>query len=527
MFVPKNEIGVRELFAQRCQTLGYRILDSQRGFPDYMLLDPQGQEIRAEAEFASENFIWHSHDVTACDLIICWRHTRAMKVPVLELASGQVYPPGCLPPPSSAPIQPRKANREPSPAPPWVELREGSDTPRIGRDEMNLCEFPFATLTCRTKGSKTLVFSDTIHNREGKIIERTWTVTGSDLFGLPTPMEEHLYIALMEATKRGDFASRRVPITRYEIINRLKWPDNGKSYQRLREGLQRLQGVSIYADQAFWDNKAKSYITMGFGILDGFLLSHDEPRGRKAEGAPLPQSWILWNEFIFQSMQCGNIKHLDTDFYFSLDHYISQRLYRHLDKKRYDGKRRYATNLFDLAFCHLGLDQPEKPYPSLLKQRLQPAHEELLDQKFLKEVRYYEGREGEVVEYRFGPPQKKTLARPAGPAFSPRPPDPTWSDEERKLIEELIALGVTLTVAQKLVREQPREEIRRQLDYLPHRPAADPAALLVKAITEAWSPPKHCDNPPTAKNWRFCTSCGQTFQDGDDHDPNCPGPPRP
>jgi hypothetical protein len=82
-------------------------------------------------------------------------------------------------------------------------------------------------------------------------------------------------------------------------------------------------------------------------------------------------------------------------------------------------------------------------------------------------------------------------------------------------------------VAQKLVREQPLEEIRRQLDYLPHRQAADPAALLVKAITEAWAPPKHRDDPPAAKNWRFCTSCGQTFQDGDDHDQNCPGSPRP
>jgi hypothetical protein len=390
---------------------------------------------------------------------------------------------------------------------------------------MNLCEFPFATLTCRSKGSKTLVFSDTIHTREGKIIERTWTVTGSDQFGLPTPVEENLYIALMEATKRSDFASRRVPITCYEIINRLKWSQGGWSYDRLREGLKRLQGVSIYADQAFWDNKAKSYITLGFGILDGFLLSNDEPRGRKAEGAPLPHSWILWNEFIFQSMQWGNIKHLDTDFYFSLDHYISQRLYRHLDKKRYDGKRCYATNLFDLAFCHLGLDRPDKPYPSLLKQRLQPAHEELLDRKFLKEVRYYEGREGEVVEYRFGPPQKKILARPAGPADSPRPPA-SGNDEERKLIEELMNLGVTQTVAQKLVREHPLEEIRRQLDYLPHRQADDPAALLVKAITEAWAPPKPRDDPPTGGTWWLCTHCGQTHQDGDNHDEHCPASPR-
>lgn len=36
-FVPKNEISLRELFAQRAGRLGYTILESRSVFPDYVL----------------------------------------------------------------------------------------------------------------------------------------------------------------------------------------------------------------------------------------------------------------------------------------------------------------------------------------------------------------------------------------------------------------------------------------------------------------------------------------------------------
>jgi hypothetical protein len=524
MFAPRNEIGVRELFAQCCQTLGYRILDSRRGFPDYELLDLQEQRLRAEAEFMSENFILHGHDVTACDLIICWQHTRAMQVPVLELASSQVYPPGCLPPPP-AETQPkvtsRKALREASPAPPWVERREGYDTPRLGRDEMNLCEFPFSLID-RTvpPGQKTFQVQDTIRGRENQEVSRIWTVTGSDLWGLPTIIEEHVYVALMEVTRELDFQSRRVPITRYDLIQRMQWKRTGDSYHRLEQALKCLTGITIDAKNAFWDPEKKSYLSLTFGILDGVALQ-EEAGGRKSERSPLPQSWIEWNSILFANMQHGNLKFLDTGFYFSLDHYIAQRLYRYLDKKRYDGKRVYAISLYDLAFTHLGLKPLTPAYPSLLKQRLAPAHEELIQRGFLEEVRFRTGAEGEIVEYHFARQTKRSPSRPLSTALLPAPPQPM--EEERKLIEELTNLGVTQAVARKLVREHPSEVIRRQLDYLPHRQADDPAALLVKAIVEDWAPPRISAGSPPEAAWRFCTTCHQAYQDGTDHESRCAG----
>jgi Replication initiator protein A len=85
---------------------------------------------------------------------------------------------------------------------------------RIGRDEMNLAEFPIALLADRVpRGQKTLYFED----RHGRL-----TVTGSDAYGLPTATDTDVIVALIYLTKlRNDFAEVNVNFSKYEIINLL------------------------------------------------------------------------------------------------------------------------------------------------------------------------------------------------------------------------------------------------------------------------------------------------------------------
>lgn len=91
-FVPHSELNVREIFAQRAERLGYRIVESRAAFPDY-LLEFEGRRILAEAEFRTSNFMRHRHDPARCDLIITWRHdVPSMPVSVLELETGTIYP---------------------------------------------------------------------------------------------------------------------------------------------------------------------------------------------------------------------------------------------------------------------------------------------------------------------------------------------------------------------------------------------------------------------------------------------------
>src|SRR4051794_6417760 len=102
----------------------------------------------------------------------------------------------------------------------------------IGRDEMNLAEFPIGLLSERVPpGRKTLVYE----GRHG-----TLTITGSDAFGLPTAPDTDVIIGLIQLTKRhNNFTEATVPFTRHELLMSMGWPNRGQYYRRLRESLQR------------------------------------------------------------------------------------------------------------------------------------------------------------------------------------------------------------------------------------------------------------------------------------------------
>ncbi|MCD6360661.1 MAG: replication initiator protein A [Armatimonadetes bacterium] len=359
---------------------------------------------------------------------------------------------------------------------------KGGDTSRavplrIGRDEMNLAEFPFALLADRhPDGVDTIVFTDTVRGKEGEV-ERVWTVTGSEEFGLPLASDELVYVALMEVTKEQGFESRTIYITRYDLIKRLGWPDKGGSYRRLQAALDRLLGVTIKAERALWDNRKQRYVDVGFHIIDDYAI-YDEQPGRKSRAGKkrLPYSYVAWNQVVFESFRAGYIKHLDAAFFFGLRSALSRRLYRYLDKKRYDGKPVFRIGLRKLAFEKLGMSR--NYYPSHIKQELARAHRELTEKGFLREVRYQArpGDQDDLVEYRF------TSRRYMVKREAKKP------DELDDLAQELVAAGVTPAVAAELVAEH-GEEARVQLKYLPFRAPRDPAAMLVEAIRGRWEPP--------------------------------------
>jgi len=354
---------------------------------------------------------------------------------------------------------------------------------RVGRDEMNLAEFPFALLADRhPKGLDTIVFSDTIAGEDGPV-ERVWTVTGSEEFGLPLASDELMYVALMEVTKEQGLDSRIIYITRYDLIKRLGWPDKGDSYKRLQASLDRLLGVTIKAERAFWDNAKRRYVDVGFHVIDDYAIYDEQPgrkpatgRKRRSGGADHPHSYVAWNQVVFASFQAGYVKHLDTAFFFGLRSALSRRLYRYLDKKRYDGKPVFRIGLRKLAFEKLGMSR--NYYPSHIKQELERAHTELTEHGFLRGVQYQErpGGQDDLVAYRFTSRRYLVEREVASPAQS------------SELADQLVAAGVTASVAADLVAEF-GEEARVQLKYLPFRAPRDPAAVLVESIRGRWEPP--------------------------------------
>ena len=87
----------------------------------------------------------------------------------------------------------------------------------MGKDEMNLAEFPLATLADRVpRGCKTLVFEDRILDRGQKQhVDRRLTITGSDKFGLPRALDDEVILGLVQLSKADCFANREVQFSRY------------------------------------------------------------------------------------------------------------------------------------------------------------------------------------------------------------------------------------------------------------------------------------------------------------------------
>jgi hypothetical protein len=87
---PVNELGVVYLFGMLSEELGFVVESVQAGFPDCeakrRLPNHHWQRVHIEFEFRSSNFLSHSHDLSKCDLIICWEHDwRNCPIEVISL----------------------------------------------------------------------------------------------------------------------------------------------------------------------------------------------------------------------------------------------------------------------------------------------------------------------------------------------------------------------------------------------------------------------------------------------------------
>jgi plasmid replication initiation protein len=318
-------------------------------------------------------------------------------------------------------------------------MSDGHEDPRrVGRDEMNLAEFPIAVLTeTRPQGTNMLQFKGT---------NGTLTVIGSEAYGLPTAVDADVIIGLLQLTKvRTDFVDRRVGFTRHELLGLLGWPDRGRYYQRLEESLDRWTTVTLKYDNIWWNNKTKHRVSACFHILSNVVISERPGRRRGQTGRQqgLPLSYFTWDEIFFESCQAGNLKCLDLDTYFSLKSAVSKQLYRFLDKRFYL-RRDWTFDLHELAFEHIGLSRNYTA--AKLKEKLRPALEELEAIGFLEPMSAAD-RYSKTGRGAWNIRLVRKLPAPAKAKPPEIEPEPT--DLERELVER----GVTRSMAAELVRD--------------------------------------------------------------------------
>ncbi len=364
----------------------------------------------------------------------------------------------------------------------------------LSKDEMNLAEFPFTLLSRRARADqKTIEVSQQIKDREGRTIKQEWIVTGSDKYGLPLAIDEDIYIALMQLYKEDDFSSRSVYFSRYEMLRIMGKETSKRGYDRVEEAFNRLVSVTIVSKNAFWDNKARMYVSRAFHLFESYSLYDERFTGREREQQSLPLSNIVMSELLFDSIGSGYIKNLDIKLYFSLDTPLSKRLYRYLDKKRYQ-KTRFEIGLLKLAALLPIQDQ----YPSQVKRRLDRSHNELIEKGFLKSAIYKETRnsDGEKVVYVF---PRASLSKQRGKYISgaDASDQSEMSEVKTYLRQQLIERGITETVATGLVEKYTVEQIEKQIEVFDCLLKAEsplleknPPGFLRKAIEDDYVPPQ-------------------------------------
>jgi hypothetical protein len=372
--------------------------------------------------------------------------------------------------------------------------RQASTEPAslLGRDELNLAEFPITLLAdYASKGEKTLTF----RGGNGRL-----TVTGSDAYGLPTALDADVIVALIYLTKlRNDFQDVKVNFSRYELVKLLNWPDKGSSYTRLDQALNRWGGVWLVYDKCWWNNKTKRYVSAKMHILESVVIT--EPGKTRTGRSYPPLSNFTWNRTFIESCQADNLRQLDLDTYFSLKSAISKRLYRFLGKRFYR-QADWTFDLAEIAFDRVGLSRSYADAYKI-KEKLQPAIDELERIGFLKPL----GRHERYSRVDRGQWTIRLARQHPGPAAPPPAPDtpaeaeasppPPTMDAWPSLIAELVARGVSAKVAAELVRRHPAETIGAKIDVFDwlvgkqdKRLARSPAGYLVKSITDDYAPPK-------------------------------------
>ncbi len=372
---------------------------------------------------------------------------------------------------------------------PFDEVETLSELLRIGKDEMNLAEFPMTSLSDRPVTSETsLKFEDQIYDdRKKRLITRKRIIEGSKEYGLPTATDDSVILALIQLTKlKNGFTTREVTFTRHELINLLSWPNKGQSYDRIAQSLHRLAGVTYHFENSWWDNRRKTWTTKIFGIIDTVELN--DSRETDGQGGLFP-SQIIWNQIILDSFQAGYLRSIDFQLCMNLKHAVSMRIYRFLGK-RFHLKPDWAFDLKDFAYEHIGLSRIYEGGTQIAR-KLQPAIDELESVGFLEPMPEDERflKKGRAWSIRF---IKKAPAPPALPASGKN-----VASVPPALVTDLTNRGVTKATADELVQKHPAEFIQLKLDVFDwlvekqdKRIAQNPAGYLVKSINDDYAAPK-------------------------------------
>jgi replication initiator protein A/DnaA-like protein len=265
----------------------------------------------------------------------------------------------------------------------------------------------------------------------------------------------------------------------YELVELMGRKHSGRDYRQVRESLRRLATTSIESDNAFYHRGWKEYVSDTFSLLSEVKLSeYENPKSERTD-----RNRVLLSQYFVDSYKANYLKNIDVEFYWSLASPIAKRLYRLVDKKR-NGRRLWEAELFSLKDR---IPLSDYKYASKIKEKLAPAHSELVEKDFLKKVTYRKSEGNEFASYEISEgfqARRSTIGTLE-----------LHSGDEYFCVQRLKAEGMGTKAAEELVSTHGASRIMRYVEALPYQKnLRNPAGWLRKAIENNYE----LDMPPVS-----------------------------
>ena len=294
-------------------------------------------------------------------------------------------------------------------------------------DELNLAFLSLIGIQSRMKN--VLIWKDQFEV-DGCPIEIE--ARGDPVLGVPHGADQDLNAVLVNLfVEQGCPVTDTVTSTPYALLKALKMPDSGKSYDALRASLLRLSGTTYRVKG--WVNAADGLkIRTNFRLIKNVTEIESGPLDHF--GQPFGTGSQLSIELppqLAENIRRRNVKPLDLDFMLSLNSSATRGLFRLLDAELRGGRTVLSMNLVEWGKrCRLSDLKPDR-----IRRTLSPAHQELVDRRYLKAVTYTGEGKTQVVSY------ERMAQSPALPL----------TEGQLQLIGRVKALGVTPGQAARFV----------------------------------------------------------------------------
>ncbi|MGC8968130.1 MAG: replication initiator protein A [Thermus sp.] len=258
--------------------------------------------------------------------------------------------------------------------------------------------------------------------------------------GVPHGLDNEVSLALIALYfNAGSPEDGTFTATPYQILKLMGLDTSGYYYNALKESLMRLTTATYVLSEAWRENGRWQSVTFRYIEKLEYTSSRE---GRLDRSSVLR---ITLAKEIVRSLKNQYVKPIDIEFMASLRRPLSRALYRLLDAQRFSPENpsplsRFEVNLMEwAAACKIVHKRPDK-----VRRTLEPAHQELVERRYLQSVEYVGRGQNQTVVYVFG--------------------EEAGSVPDAQAVELLMAEGLSFTSAYSLARRYSLEHIRSRVE---------------------------------------------------------------